>query len=232
MYNRLLAYAVHLFTILGVYVSFLAIEAAVEKNISLVFLYLAIALLIDGIDGSLARWADVKTFAPKINGEILDNIIDFLSYVFIPAFVIHSFEFVSNELSDFAAFIILVTSCFTFANNNLKTKDNYFSGFPALWNIVLLYFYILDTAQFTNFCIILILAILTFTPIKFAHPFRVQNLRSLNLFVLLIWTISSFFLFIMRSMEEGYEPLLFWCWVGTNIYFIVITITRTFKTDS
>ena len=99
MYNRLLAYAVHLFTILGVYVSFLAIEAAVEKNISLVFLYLAIALLIDGIDGSLARWADVKTFAPKINGEILDNIIDFLSYVFIPAFVIHSFEFVSNELS-------------------------------------------------------------------------------------------------------------------------------------
>ena len=83
MYNRLLAYAVHLFTILGVYVSFLAIEAAVEKNISLVFLYLAIALLIDGIDGSLARWADVKTYAPKINGEILDNIIHFLSYFFL-----------------------------------------------------------------------------------------------------------------------------------------------------
>ena len=230
MYNRLLAYAVHLFTILGVYVSFLAIEAAVEKNISLVFLYLAIALFIDGIDGSLARWADVKTFAPKINGEILDNIIDFLSYVFIPAFVIHSFNFVPSDYSNLAVFLILITSCYTFSNNDLKTKDNYFSGFPALWNIVLLYFYLLESSQMVNLFSILILSILSFTPIKFLHPFRVDKLKTLNLIILLIWIMSSFVLLLEKDfgVEIGYYP--FWLWVGSNIYFIYLTCVRTLRT--
>ena len=147
MLQKSLAYSVHFFTVLQVYFSYLALVAAVENNLPLVFLYLAIALFIDGIDGTLARWADVKTFASKINGEILDNIIDFLSYVFIPAFVIHSFNFVPSEYSNLVIFIILIVSCYTFANNDLKTKDNYFSGFPALWNIVLLYFYLLDSSQ-------------------------------------------------------------------------------------
>ena len=229
MLRKCLAYSVHFFTVLGVYFSYLALEAAIEKNLNLVFFYLAIALFIDGVDGTLARWADVKTFAAKVNGEILDNIIDFLSYVFIPAFVIHTFNFVPGEYSDFVVFLILVTSCYTFSNNDLKTKDNYFSGFPALWNIVLLYFYILGTSQVTNFWTIISLSILTFIPVKFLHPFRVRNYRTINLSVLLIWIFSSCALLIEKDF--GMEFLLspFWFWIGSNIYFIYITLIRTTK---
>ena len=230
MLQKTLAYSVHFFTVLGVYFSYLALLAAIENNLPLVFLYLAIALFIDGIDGTLARWVDVKTFASKINGEILDNIIDFLSYVFIPAFVIHSFNFVPSDYSNLAVFLILITSCYTFSNNDLKTKDNYFSGFPALWNIVLLYFYLLDSSQMVNLFSILILSILTFTPIKFLHPFRVDKLKTLNLIILLIWIMSSFVLLLEKDfgVEIGYYP--FWLWVGSNIYFIYVTCVRTLRT--
>ncbi|MEL1232103.1 MAG: CDP-alcohol phosphatidyltransferase family protein [Candidatus Neomarinimicrobiota bacterium] len=227
MLKKSLAHSVHFFTILGVYFSYLALEAAIEKNLNLVFLYLAIALFIDGVDGTLARWADVKTYASKVNGEILDNIIDFLSYVFIPAFVIHTFSFVPEEYNDVVVFLILVTSCYTFSNNDLKTKDNYFSGFPALWNIVLLYFYILETSQVTNFWTIIALSIMTFIPVKFLHPFRVRNYRTLNLSVLIIWIFSSFALLLEKDF--GVEFLLspFWFWIGSNIYFIFLTLFRT-----
>ena len=140
----------HLFTVSGVVFSFLALIASIEQNLPLVFFYLALALFVDGIDGSLARKVDVKEHTPNINGEILDNIIDYLNYVFVPAFAIYWLSFVPQGLEFISACIILISSCFTFANNNIKTSDFYFSGFPALWNIVLLYFFILDTDLFLN----------------------------------------------------------------------------------
>ena len=127
----------HLFTISGVLLSFLALVASIERNLELVFFYLALALFVDGIDGSLARMVDVKRHTPHINGENLDNIIDYLNYVFVPVFVIYWLDFVPADLEIISAFIILAVSCYTFANSNIKTSDFYFSGFPALWNIVI-----------------------------------------------------------------------------------------------
>ena len=136
-----LSYLVHLFTTSGVLLSFFALVASIEQNLELVFFYLALALFIDGIDGSLARMVDVKRHTPHINGENLDNIIDYLNYVFVPVFVIYWLDFVPAGLEIISAFIILAVSCYTFANSNIKTSDFCFSGFPALWNIVILYFY-------------------------------------------------------------------------------------------
>ena len=124
--NIFFSYLVHLFTVSGVVFSFLALVAIIDNQLPIAFLYLAAALFVDGIDGTLARTVDVKKNTPHINGENLDNIIDFLSYVFVPAFAIYWLSLVPQGLEFISACIILISSCFTFANNNSKTSDFYF----------------------------------------------------------------------------------------------------------
>ena len=222
-----LSYLVHLFTTSGVLLSFFALVASIEQNLELVFFYLALALFIDGIDGSLARMVDVKRHTPHINGENLDNIIDYLNYVFVPVFVIYWLDFVPADLEIISAFIILAVSCYTFANSNIKTSDFYFSGFPALWNIVILYFYILDTDPFLNFFTICLLAIFTFIPIKYLHPFRVKRFRLVSLSVLGIWMATTVLILYFRELNENLLEAAFTLWVMTNIYFILLTVIRT-----
>ena len=222
-----LSYLVHLFTTSGVLLSFFALVASIEQNLELVFFYLALALFIDGIDGSLARMVDVKRHTPHINGENLDNIIDYLNYVFVPVFVIYWLDFVPAGLEIISAFIILAVSCYTFANSNIKTSDFYFSGFPALWNIVILYFYILDTDPFLNFFTICLLAIFTFIPIKYLHPFRVKRFRLVSLSVLGIWMATTVLILYFRELNENLLEAAFTLWVMTNIYFILLTLIRT-----
>ena len=221
-----LSYLVHLFTTSGVLLSFFALVASIEQNLELVFFYLALALFIDGIDGSLARMVDVKRHTPHINGENLDNIIDYLNYVFVPVFVIYWLDFVPAGLEIISAFIILAVSCYTFANSNIKTSDFYFSGFPALWNIVILYFYILDTDPFLNFFTICLLAIFTFIPIKYLHPFRVKRFRLVSLSVLGIWMATTVLILYFRELNENLLEAAFTLWVMTNIYFILRTVIR------
>ena len=98
---------------------------------------------------------------------------------------------------------ILAASCYTFANINQKTQDFYFSGFPALWNIVVLYFYIIGTSQWLNFWVILILIILTFIPIKYVHPLRVQSMRNVTLPVTVLWAATSLRLVTLPPGEEN-----------------------------
>ena len=226
------SYLVHIFTVSGVFLSFLALTEAIDGNLPLMFFYLAIALFVDGVDGSLARKVDVKKYTPSINGEILDNIIDFLNYVFVPSFVIYWLGLVPKGLELIIAGLILTVSCYTFANNNIKTSDFYFSGFPALWNVVVLYFYILNTDPFTNLIVILILSILTFIPIKYLHPFRVKKLRKTSLSFLLIWMISTVILLYFNNLDEIILNISFSFWILTNLYFLLLTIYRTINSET
>ena len=223
------SYLVHLFTVSGVVFSFLALIASIEQNLPLVFFYLALALFIDGIDGSLARKVDVKEHTPNINGEILDNIIDYLNYVFVPAFIVYWIGLVPAGTELILSALILIVSCYTFANNHIKTTDFYFSGFPALWNVVILYFYILDTELVTNLLIICALSILTFIPIKYLHPFRVKHLRRLSLFALSIWILTTLIIVYFDYLNKTLLDVTFLIWIITNLYFIVLTIIRTFQ---
>ena len=207
----------------------MALIASIEQNLPLVFFYLALALFIDGIDGSLARKVDVKEHTPNINGEILDNIIDYLNYVFVPAFIVYWIGLVPAGTELILSALILIVSCYTFANNHIKTSDFYFSGFPALWNVVILYFYILDTELVTNLLIICALSILTFIPIKYLHPFRVKHLRRLSLFVLSIWMLTTLIIVYFDYLNKTLLDITFLIWIITNLYFIVLTITRTFQ---
>ena len=229
MLKVFLSYSVHLFTVSGVVFSFFALLAVIDQNLPLAFFFLAVALFIDGVDGSLARIVDVKRYTPNINGENLDNIIDFLNYVFIPAFIVYWLKLVPEGFGLVSASLILIVSCYTFANNKVKTSDFYFSGFPAIWNVVVLYFYLLKTDPFLNLIIIAILSFLTFIPIKYLHPFRVKSLRKISLTVLLIWMITTVILLYFSYLDARVLNLSFTIWSMTNFYFIFLTIYRTIK---
>ena len=232
MLKIFLSYSVHLFTVSGVVFSFFALLAVIDQNLPLAFFFLAVALFIDGVDGSLARIVDVKRHTPNINGENLDNIIDFLNYVFIPAFIVYWLKLVPEGFGLVSACLILIVSCYTFANNKVKTSDFFFSGFPAIWNVVVLYFYLLKTDPFLNLIIIAILSFLTFIPIKYLHPFRVKSLRKISLTVLLIWMITTVILLYFGDLDARILNLSLAIWSMTNFYFIILTILRTFKSET
>ena len=230
--DKLTAWAVHGFTASGIVLGFLSVVAILNNDHVAAFLWLGLALLVDGIDGTLARKAKVNENAPSIDGSTLDNVIDYFTYVTIPALMIYWFGMVPEGWEIICSATILAASCYTFANINQKTQDFYFSGFPALWNIVVLYFYIIGTSQWLNFLVIVILIILTFIPIKYVHPLRVQSMRNVTLPVTVLWAATSLRLVTLPSGEENVlstSPTIFILWALSSLYFLLICLSRSFK---
>ena len=179
--NKIAAWAVHGFTGSGAVLGFLAIIAILNSDAVGAFLWLGLALLIDGLDGTLARKVNVSEQTPNIDGTTLDNVIDYLNYAIIPSLMIYWFGMVPSSLEIILPAAIFLVSLYTFANLQMKTEDYYFSGFPAVWNIVVLYFFILGTHEYINVAVIVICLILTFIPIKFVHPLRAVSYTHLTL---------------------------------------------------
>ena len=231
MVSKVQSWLVHAFTASGAFAGFLSLQAILNDNVFLAFLWLSVAFFIDGIDGTLARRYKVADNIPEIDGAILDNIIDYLNYVFIPALMVYWFELVPSQFSLFAVALILIVSCYTFANTKLKTKDLYFQGFPAVWNIVIFYLFVLDTPQLTNFLAILFFTVMTFAPLKYLHPFRVQEKKVLNLFMLSVWGVCCALLLIdlrdTPSYFSEYREIYFWLWVVLSLYFLSVTVKRS-----
>jgi phosphatidylcholine synthase len=175
------ALSVHLFTATGAVFAMLAMLAAVEEKWALMFLWLVVAFIVDGIDGPLARKYDVKKNAPQFDGVLLDLIIDYLTYVFIPAFALFKSGLFEGWTGWFVIIVITFASAMYFCDTRMKTKDNSFSGFPGCWNMVALVVFALEP----NFWIILILvaglALTMFVPLKFVHPVRTQRWRMVTL---------------------------------------------------
>ena len=221
---KLKAILVHFFTASGVVFGFLALLSAINNNFPACIFWLALALLVDGFDGTLARRYKVDVFTPNIDGAVLDNIIDFFTYVIVPVFMIYNFNFLSNTFALPVSFLILLVSCFTFINKDLKTDDYYFTGFPALWNMLVLYLYILESSQLTNLITILFLCIMTFVPMKFVHPLRVVHLRKTSMSMVLLWCITTVYILISGVENQ----IVFYTWVLVNLYFLYSTVHRTF----
>ena len=190
------AWAIHTFTSVGIVLGFLALLAVLSGDKVTAFLWLAAALFVDGVDGTLARKARVSEVTPNINGAVLDNITDYFTYVIIPALMVYWFGMVPEGWELIASSSILLVSCYTFANVHLKTEDFYFTGFPALWNVVVLYFTILETSTTTNLITIGVLAVLTFVPFKVVHPLRVLKWRKLTVIVSICWALCCLFLLL------------------------------------
>ncbi|HEX8238686.1 MAG TPA: CDP-alcohol phosphatidyltransferase family protein [Allosphingosinicella sp.] len=185
------AWLVHLFTASGVVIAFLALEATARGEWRVALLWLLAALAIDGVDGTLARWAKVKEHAPRIDGEAFDLIVDYLNYVFVPAVFILRAGLVPEELGLPLAAAILLSSVYVFVRRDMKTPDNYFRGFPALWNVVALYLFVARPGAVAGAVAVTVLAILSFAPIRFVHPFRVRDFQPWLQILALIWAIAT-----------------------------------------
>ena len=228
--DKIAAWAVHGFTASGAVLGFLAIISIFNNDQTSSFLWLGLALLVDGLDGTIARKVGVSDKATNIDGSMLDNLVDYLNYVIIPSLMIYWFQMVPNGWEIIIPAGIFAVSLYTFANINMKTEDYYFSGFPALWNIVVLYFYILNTNQYINLIVIIFLSILTFIPIKFVHPLRVKKLRNITIFCTIIWSATT--LKLVTTFPEinlFNEKIVLTIWIACSFYFAVICSNRSFK---
>ena len=231
MVNKFQSWLVHIFTALGALAGFLSLVAILSDNIFLAFIWLSLAFFIDGVDGTFARRYQVKEMVPAIDGSILDNIVDYLNYVFIPAVIVYWFSLVPSQLTLLAVALILIVSCYTFANTKQKTEDYFFRGFPAVWNMVIFYLFVMGTSQLTNFLVIVFFSVMTFVPLKYLHPFRVKEKKSLNLFLTFIWGLCCVFLLLdLRdppTQLSAYRDFYYWLWVGLNLYFVYISLHRS-----
>lgn len=219
------AFLVHLFTASGLIPIMLSVEAIWRGDADRALLWQAAAMLVDGIDGPLARHFQVNKHWPQIDGAILDHVIDFTAYCFVPALMVYQFQLVAPEMAIFATSFLLMTSLYTFANRDAKTDEYDFRGFPALWNIVVFHMVVFETGQMTNLLIILFLGFMTFAPVRFIHPVRVVALRRLTLFFLTIWTLMTLgYLLVERETLPLWYDIAF---ISMGLYFIILSAWRS-----
>ncbi|GAB4385327.1 CDP-alcohol phosphatidyltransferase family protein [Albidovulum sp.] len=223
MSPRLKALLVHLFTATGAVLSMLAMLAAAEGRWSLMFLWLVVALAVDGIDGPLARHYEVKTNWPTYDGVLLDLIIDYLTYVFIPAFALFQSGLLPGWTGWLAIIVITYASVIYFVDTRMKTNDNSFAGFPACWNMVVLVLFALEPNFWLMLAIIVALAATMFTNLKFIHPVRTERWRWLSLPVALAWTA-----FAARAAWVDFAPgdIAHWGLAITSVYLLLAGIAQ------
>ena len=185
------ALSVHLFTATGAVFAMLAMLAAADAKWSLMFLWLIVAFFVDGVDGPLARKYDVKTNAARFDGMLLDLIIDYLTYVFIPAFALFKSGLLPGWTGWIAIIIITFASAMYFCDGNMKTKDNSFHGFPGCWNMVVIVLFALSPNFWFILALISLLAISMFLPVKFVHPVRTLRWRAVTLPIAMAWVVFA-----------------------------------------
>ncbi|GHC53855.1 CDP-alcohol phosphatidyltransferase family protein [Neogemmobacter tilapiae] len=187
MTPRLQALAVHLFTATGAVLAMFAMLAAVDQKWDVMFLWLVVALFVDGIDGPLARRYDVKKNWPTYDGVLLDLIVDFLTYVFIPAYALFRSGLLPGWTGWLAIIVITYGSVIYFVDTRMKTKDYSFAGFPACWNMVVLVMFALHPPQWVILLVVILLSLTMFTNLKFIHPTRTPRWYELNLGMTIAW---------------------------------------------
>ncbi|MBI3434356.1 MAG: phosphatidylcholine synthase [Proteobacteria bacterium] len=221
--ERLRGFGVHLLTASGGAVAILALFAAVEQRWPVMFLWLGAALAIDALDGPLARRWRVAAALPRWSGETLDLIVDFLTYVFVPAYAIAAAGVLPAALAAPGAVAIVVSGALYFADRRMKTHDNYFRGFPALWNVVAFYLLLLAPAPAVAAATVAILVALTFAPVPFIHPFRVRRLRFATLALLVAWAALAFVAVLDGLVADAWTKAGL-CLIGA--YFLAAGILR------
>jgi phosphatidylcholine synthase len=204
--NAAIALSVHAFTASGIVLAMLAAVAVWRADWQAFFAWLGVALLVDGIDGPIARKFAVERRLPSFSGASLDFVVDYVTYVFLPAFAIATGPLVDSTTVALAlAGIIVFTSALYFADTRMKMKNNAFRGFPAVWNGVVFFFFVFRPPWEVVTAITVLLAILTFVPVAFIHPVRVERWRPLTLAVTLMWFVFA----ALSLLSHGLDPANF-----------------------
>ena len=217
------AFAVHVLTACGAALALLALIFATGGHWEAMFLCLGLALIVDGADGPLAREFKVAEVLPRWSGDTLDLVVDFTTYVFVPAFAIVASGLMPDVLAIPSGVIVVVTGAIYFADRRMKTDDNYFRGFPAVWNLAAFYLYVLQPPEWIGFAGVVALAVLSFAPVKFLHPLRVARLRWLNVALLAVWAALALVAVVM-GLQPGPAVTLALCAIA--LYFFLAGFIR------
>jgi phosphatidylcholine synthase len=214
---------VHVFTALGIVCALFATRAVLASEWELAFSWLGIALVIDGIDGTFARMAHVGTRLPRFSGERLDLVIDYVTYVFIPALALLLGGYLPGSLGLLLASLILLSSLYHFSDTASKTEDYSFVGFPAIWNVVAFYVFAFQMPPWAVAGLVFVCVLLTFVPLAWAHPMRTPALRPLTLAAMVLWGIAA-----LMALWQGFpaSSLAQVILAGVAIYGIGLTLLR------
>ncbi|MDC7115751.1 CDP-alcohol phosphatidyltransferase family protein [Corynebacterium amycolatum] len=228
-----IAWAVHGFTLTGLVWATLAVVALLDGKPEWMWLWLGIALVVDGVDGNMARKHHIKEVVPWFNGAVVDNIVDYLTWTAIPAaFMVMYLPLGPRPLAIFLAIVVLVSSMFCYANEAAKSGDYYFVGFPAAWNIVAVLLWVWNAPMAVCIAAIVIFSTMTLVPLHYTHPFRVERGRIANIAATFIWILSTGMLIASETMAASLSLTVSHAMVAVNVaagaWLIVGGVRRSF----
>ena len=187
--QRVGAWAVHAYTATGALTAFAAVLEIVDGRYRAAFLWLAAATVVDATDGALARLAQVNKRTPRFDGARLDDIVDYLTYVFVPVLLVYHAGLLPSHCGLVVASVVLLSSAYGFASLDAKTDDAFFTGFPSYWNIVAVYLVAAELSPAVNAAVLLVLSGLVFVRIGYVYPSRTPVLRGLTIALGAVWAV-------------------------------------------
>jgi phosphatidylcholine synthase len=193
LFTRAAAFSVHIFTALGAGIALIAMLEAVREHWVAMFAWLGVALVIDAVDGPIARRLDVARVQPDWSGDVLDLVVDFVTYVFVPAYAITASGLLLPLSAPLLGVGIAVSGALYFADRRMKSPDNHFRGFPGLWNVAAFYLFLLHLPPALASLGVIVLIALTFAPFHVVHPIRVARRRWLTLSLIAVWAALAVF---------------------------------------
>src|SRR6266851_6019289 len=228
--TRATAFSVHIFTAMGAGVALLALLEAVREHWAAMFGWLGVALVIDALDGPIARRLDVVRMQPNWSGEVLDLVVDFVTYVFVPGYAITASGLLLPVAAPLLGIGIVVSSALYFADRRMKASDNHFRGFPALWNVAAFYLFLLHLPPALSSLGVIVLIASTFAPFHVVHPIRVVRLRGLTLSLLAVWAVLAI-ITIASDFDVGAPITTVLCAIAAYIVGsdAAIRLVRSFK---
>jgi phosphatidylcholine synthase len=217
------AFAVHVFTASGAGCALIALISAVNTDWRQMFAWLGIALIIDGVDGTFARRFRVAEVLPRWSGDVLDLVVDILTYVFVPAYAIAASGLLPKPAAIPLGIVIVVTGSLYFADRQMKTSDYYFRGFPAIWNVAAFYLFLVKPTPWLGALAIAALAALTFVPFHVMHPIRIAHLRILTTAAMVVWALLAIAA-VVQNLDPGFWTVAALCLLA--VYFVGVGFFR------
>jgi phosphatidylcholine synthase len=216
-FSRCIGWAIHAFTASGAFFGLLALVAIYQQELLSAFWLMGLTIVIDSVDGLFARRAKVRLTVPQVDGALLDNIVDFFTYTMVPCFFLLTTPLLPDYWRYMCVIAITFSSAYQFTQVDAKTSDHFFKGFPSYWNIAVFYLFFWQTGVWTNFVLLSVLAVLSFVPIKYVYPSRLDYLthnKLLRLGMLLatvVWGVAT----------TG----LLWVYPETNFFLVFLSMS-------
>jgi phosphatidylcholine synthase len=223
-------YALHVMTASGAAAGLLALQAVIDNNVRGALLWLLVCQVLDGLDGPIARKIDVVFNAPRVDGYVLDLIVDYVTCVVVPVALMVRLNMLPSEFQTLIASVVILLSALWFARTDIETDDHWFNGFPAVWNLAVPTFLIFDLSKQQVAVATVLLAVSQLTNIKFPHLVRVQKWRNITLPFGIIYTLTLLILSWNYSNQDGVQSSLLadLVMIAFPLYIGAISLLRTF----